>query len=341
MELKDFDYDLPPELIAQEPLPSRDDSRLMVLDRGSGNILHRHFRDIAGFLPDRSLLVMNNSKVFPARLMCRKDRTGGNVEVLLTRQISPSKWEGLVRPGRRVQSGCRLIVEEGVMELEVISRGALGGRTLQVRCSGDFWDLIEHYGHTPLPPYIKRSLHDPARYQTVYASIRGSVAAPTAGLHFTEPLFEELGKKGIDRAIVTLHIGPGTFRQVKADRIEEHSMESEYFTIDEAALSGIERARSEGRRIFAVGTTSVRTLESAYDREGHLQRKEGFTELFIYPGFSFSIVQGLITNFHLPRSTLLMLVSAFAGADLIRKAYQEAISERYRFYSLGDAMLIL
>lgn len=341
MELKEFDYHLPPELIAQEPLTIRDESRLMVLDRSNGTIIHRHFRDITGFLPSDSLLVMNNSKVIPARLFCRKDKTGGNVEVLLTRQTAPMQWEGLVRPGRRVQPGCRLIVEEGVMEFEVISRGTLGGRTLSVHCEGDFWELLERHGHTPLPPYIKKSLHDPARYQTVYASIKGSVAAPTAGLHFTPSLFAELKKKNIDNTTVTLHIGPGTFRQVKAETIEEHSMESEYFTIDEAAASQIDAARKAGRRIFAVGTTSVRTLESAHDREGVLQKKEGHTELFIYPGFKFSVVQGLITNFHLPRSTLLMLVSAFAGTDLIRRAYQEAIREKYRFYSLGDAMLIL
>ncbi len=341
MELKEFDYHLPPELIAQEPLPVRDESRLMVLERSKGTILHRYFRDITGYLPSDSLLVMNNSKVIPARLFCRKDKTGGNVEVLLTRQTAPMQWEGLVRPGRRVQPGCRLIVEEGVLEFEVISRGALGGRTLSVHCEGDFWELLERHGHTPLPPYIKKSLDDPTRYQTVYASIRGSVAAPTAGLHFTPPLFAELKKKGIDTASVTLHIGPGTFRQVKNERIEEHSMESEYFVIDEATVSRIDEAGKAGRRIFAVGTTSVRTLESAYDRKGCLQRKEGFTELFIYPGFNFSVVQGLITNFHLPRSTLLMLVSAFAGTDFIRRAYQEAIREKYRFYSLGDAMLIL
>ncbi|MHC9540347.1 MAG: tRNA preQ1(34) S-adenosylmethionine ribosyltransferase-isomerase QueA [Vulcanimicrobiota bacterium] len=341
MELKEFDYHLPPELIAQEPLTTRDESRLMVLDRSNGTILHRHFRDITGFLPSDSLLVMNNSKVIPARLFCRKDKTGGNVEVLLTRQTAPMLWEGLVRPGRRVQPGCRLIVEEGVMEFEVISRGTLGGRTLSVHCEGDFWELLERHGHTPLPPYIKKSLLDPARYQTVYASVRGSVAAPTAGLHFTPSLFSELKKRNIDNTTVTLHIGPGTFRQVKAEIIEEHSMESEYFTIDEAAASQIDAARKAGRRIFAVGTTSVRTLESAHDREGVLQKKEGHTELFIYPGFRFSVVQGLITNFHLPRSTLLMLVSAFAGTDLIRRAYQEAIREKYRFYSLGDAMLIL
>jgi len=341
MELKEFDYHLPPELIAQEPLAIRDESRLMVLDRSNGTIIHRHFRDITGFLPSESLLVMNNSKVIPARLFCRKDKTGGNVEVLLTRQTAPMRWEGLVRPGRRVQPGCRLIVEEGVMEFEVISRGTLGGRTFSVHCEGDFWELLERHGHTPLPPYIKKSLHDPTRYQTVYASIKGSVAAPTAGLHFTPSLFAELKKKNIDNTTVTLHIGPGTFRQVKAETIEEHSMESEYFTIDEAAASQIDAARKAGRRIFAVGTTSVRTLESAHDREGVLQKKEGHTELFIYPGFKFSVVQGLITNFHLPRSTLLMLVSAFAGTDLIRRAYQEAIREKYRFYSLGDAMLIL
>lgn len=341
MELKDFDYNLPLELIAQEPLPNRDESRLMVLDRSSGTIVHRHFRDITGFIPSDSLLVMNNSRVIPARVFCRKYKTGGNVEVLLTRQTAPMQWEGLVRPGRRVQPGCRLIAEEGVMEFEVTSRGTLGGRTLKVHCDGDFWELLERHGHTPLPPYIKKTLHDPARYQTVYASIRGSVAAPTAGLHFTPSIFAQLKKKNIETATVTLHIGPGTFRQVKSENIEEHSMESEYFTISEAVVSQIDTARKAGKRVFAVGTTSVRTLESAYGREGVLQRKEGHTELFIYPGFRFSVVQGLITNFHLPRSTLLMLVSAFGGTEFIRRAYQEAIIRRYRFYSLGDAMLIM
>jgi S-adenosylmethionine:tRNA ribosyltransferase-isomerase len=263
------------------------------------------------------------------------------VEVLLTRQVSPLQWEALVRPSRRLQPGTRLIVKEGVFECTILERSPLGGRLIELHYEGDIWDILGTYGITPLPPYIKKTLEDDERYQTVYAHERGSVAAPTAGLHFTPELLERLKCRGIDHAFVTLHIGPGTFRQVKCDRVEEHVMDQEYYSLSRETLRKVMEAKKKGIPVIAVGTTSVRTLESVFAVGMEPGSLSGDTGLFIYPGYTFKIVDRLITNFHLPRSTLLMLVSAFGGGDLVKRAYHEAVHNRYRFYSLGDAMLIL
>ncbi|MDQ7821922.1 MAG: tRNA preQ1(34) S-adenosylmethionine ribosyltransferase-isomerase QueA [Candidatus Eremiobacteraeota bacterium] len=340
MRLEAFDYFLPPGLIAQEPLPERDCSRLMIVRRKEGTISHSTFRELPSLLPAGSLLVMNSSKVIPARLMCRK-QSGGKVEVLLTRRLTDTRWEGLLRPSRRVPAGTRLEVPGHALAITVVARCPGGSSTVELHYEGDFWELLSKCGRTPLPPYIKKNLEDDRRYQTIYAREKGSVAAPTAGLHFTEALFEKLGRGGFRKAFITLHIGPGTFRMVKTDEIEKHRMEEEYYSIPAETADAIREARCEGRTVVAVGTTTVRALESAYDSGAILRRPEGPSSLFIYPGFRFSIVEALITNFHLPRSTLIMLTSAFAGRDLLMEAYQEAIREQYRVYSLGDAMLIL
>jgi len=341
MELAEFDYHLPPELIAQEPLADRSTSRLMVIRREDASLTDAVFQDIEKFLPAPSLLVLNDSRVIPARIYCHKAGTGGRVEILLTRKVSPLCWEALVRPSRRLQPGTRLIVDKGVFECTILERSPLGGRLLELHYDGDFWDLLGRYGKTPLPPYIKKTLQDDERYQTVYARERGSVAAPTAGLHFTPELIARLKRRGIDHASVTLHIGPGTFRQVKCDRVEDHVMDHEYYALPPETLQKVAEAKKRGVPVIAVGTTAVRTLESVFACGMEARRLEGSTGLFIYPGYSFRIVDHLITNFHLPRSTLLMLVSAFGGTALVKRAYQQAVEGRYRFYSLGDAMLIV
>ena len=341
MRLEDFDYHLPPELIAQEPLPQRDESRLMVLDRRERSVAHRRFNEIGPLLPPGCLLVLNDSKVIPARLFCRKAETLGRVEVLLTRRLSGKVWEGLVKPSRRVQPGCRLVVEGDAIEMKVLSRNSYGTRQLELAYSGDFWELLGKFGHTPLPPYIKKNLADRSRYQTIYAREEGSVAAPTAGLHFTPAVFQDLEARGINRAFVTLHVGPGTFRPVKCSDISSHKMESEYYSINSENTAKIRDALTSGREIVVVGTTAVRTLESAWLRNRLVSACEGSSDLFIYPGFPFQVTRMLITNFHLPCSTLLMLVSALAGREFVLEAYREAIARRYRFYSLGDAMLVL
>jgi S-adenosylmethionine:tRNA ribosyltransferase-isomerase len=341
MNLLDFDYSLPSELIAQEPLAQRDSSRLMVVRRSGGEIEHRHFVELPQLLPPECLLVLNDSKVIPARLFCHKIATGGKVEVLLTRRLGERRWEAMVRPGRRLPPGTRLIHEKGVLEIIISERTSQGTRIIDFGHQGEIWELLQNYGETPLPPYIKKKLSDTSRYQTIYAHDRGSVAAPTAGLHFTEDIFAELDRYSIERAFITLHVGPGTFRPIKVENIEEHVMETEYYSILPVSAQKIREAREKKRKIVAVGTTSVRTLEAAASGMDFPVAGEGDTALFIYPGFRFSMVDGMVTNFHLPRSTLFMLVCAMAGRDLMRKCYEEAIKERYRFYSLGDAMLIL
>lgn len=340
MRLSEFDYYLPPDLIAQEPIRDRDKSRLLVLNKDSGETQHRHFREILEFLKSGDVLVTNNTRVIPARLFGRKEKTGGAVEILLLKKLGVNTWEVLVRPGRRIKPGN--IIEFGVGELSaaVIDNTPSGGRILEFSYQGIFEEILDKLGLVPLPPYIHQELKEPQRYQTVYAKCAGSAAAPTAGLHFTPDLISEIVSRGVIWTEVLLHVGLGTFRPVKEEDITRHKMHSEYYEITPDTALIINKAKNEGRRIIAVGTTSARTLESAW--EGHeLHSKTGWTEIFIYPGYEFQVLSGLITNFHLPKSTLLMLVSAFAGREHILKAYEEAVREKYRFFSFGDAMLII
>jgi S-adenosylmethionine:tRNA ribosyltransferase-isomerase len=354
MRLEDFDYDLPEELIAQEPAPDRDRSRLLKLSRASGEIRHALFPSLLDELRSGDLLVLNDTRVIPARLFGRKAGTGGSVEVLLLRRNEGNVWEALVSPGRRVQVGHTIEFADGVIA-SVRGRTETGGRLLSfaLTCSCEspapeesFLAWLKEQGTMPLPPYIRRDLEDPERYQTVYSRAPGAVAAPTAGLHFTLNLLGRLAALGVETAFVTLHVGLGTFRPVKTQDITQHVMKEEFYTLSLETARALERCRREGRRVIAVGTTSVRVLESVFDGEGRAAeiegraRIEGRTSLFIYPGYRFKMVDALVTNFHLPRSTLLMLVSAFAGRENILKAYREAVEQRYRFYSLGDAMFI-
>ena len=342
MKLTDYDYDLPEALIAQQPCPQRDGSRLMVVDRGTRKIHHTQFSKIGEFLPTRSLLVINNTKVIPARLIGRKLPTGGKVELLLTRQKEANTWEALVKPGRRVTHGTRLVFEEGVLAGKILAKSSLGLYTVRFKYDGDFQQILARLGKVPLPPYIKREPNraDREEYQCVYAKEAGAIAAPTAGLHFTLELMDKLKRDGIHHVTLTLHVGLGTFQPVKVEDIEAHKMHSEYFALSQTSANQINTAKREGRQIVAVGTTSVRALETAA-AESSVDPYQGYTDIFIYPGYQFKIVDALVTNFHLPKSTLLMLVSAFAGHEFILKAYQEAIAQKYRFYSYGDAMLIL
>jgi S-adenosylmethionine:tRNA ribosyltransferase-isomerase len=360
MLLQDFDYPLPSELIAQRPLPERDASRMMVLDRAAGSFTDSAFRELPQVLSPGDLLVFNNTKVFPARLLGRRRGTTAQpigkrnpaareyltaeVELLLTRQESDDVWQGLVHPGRKVRTGEVLVFGGGELEAEVVGRGEYGVRRVRLRTrQGSIEAAIDRLGHVPLPPYIRRPDEPPDReaYQTVYAKVRGAVAAPTAGFHFTERILEELARRGIETCEITLHVGLGTFQPVRTAHVEDHRMEAERYEISESAAATINRALEDGRRVIAVGTTSVRTLESvAREHRGRIVAGRGDTNLFIFPGFQFQVVRALLTNFHLPKSTLLMLVSAFAGRELILRAYQHAISERYRFYSYGDCMLI-
>ncbi|TCK03971.1 tRNA preQ1(34) S-adenosylmethionine ribosyltransferase-isomerase QueA [Phorcysia thermohydrogeniphila] len=343
MKVSDFDYELPKELIAKFPVEPRDSARLMVLHRDSGKLEHRIFRDIVEYLKEGDVLVLNDTKVIPARLFGRLE-TGGKVELLLVRQPLPNLWEVMAKPARKLKEGKRIIFDE---ELEGIVKGYAGeGRRLvefKVKGNKDFMEKLEKVGHIPLPPYIEREERpeDREKYQTVFAQKPGAVAAPTAGLHFTEELLEKLRDKGVIIKTVTLHVGPGTFKPVKVENVEEHQMDYETYNVPEETAKEVNRAKDEGRRVIAVGTTVVRTLESAADESGRVKSGEGSTNLFIYPGYRFKVIDALITNFHLPRSTLLMLVSAFAGRERILNAYREAVKEGYRFYSYGDAMLIL
>ena len=342
MKLTDYDYDLPEALIAQQPCPQRDESRLMVVDRGKRKIHHTQFSQIGEFLPTRSLLVINETKVIPARLIGRKLPTGGKIELLLTRQKGENTWEALVKPGRRVTHGTRITFGEGALTGKVLAKSSLGLYTVRFKYNGDFEEILAQVGRVPLPPYIKRepSRTDKEEYQCVYAKEAGAIAAPTAGLHFTLALLDKLKRDGIHRVTLTLHVGLGTFQPVKVENIEMHKMHSEYFELSQASASQINTAKGEGRKIVAVGTTSVRTLETIAS-DCSVDSYQGYTDIFIYPGYQFKVVDALVTNFHLPKSTLLMLVSAFAGREFIFEAYQEAIAQKYRFYSYGDAMLIL
>lgn len=341
MRVEDFDYYLPPELIAQHPVEPRDTSRLLVLHRESERLEHRRFYDLPLYLRPGDILVLNDTRVIPARLLGKKAGTGGQVEVLLLRPLWGNCWEVLVRPGRRIPPGTEILFGKGELWAKVLDRTPQGGRLVEFQYEGEWEEILERLGEVPLPPYIKEKLSDPERYQTVYASRPGSVAAPTAGLHFTPQLLKELKEKGIKIVYILLHVGLGTFRPVREEMVENHRMHAEYFYVDEEAARTINEARRQGGRVIAVGTTVVRTLETVATPEGEIKPRDGFTELFIYPGYRFKAVDALITNFHLPRSTLLMLVCAFAGRERVLEAYQVAIKERYRFYSFGDAMLIL
>jgi S-adenosylmethionine:tRNA ribosyltransferase-isomerase len=335
-----FDYHLPQALIAQQPLEPRDSSRLLYLPRTAGPPAHSQFARLADYLRPGDLLVFNHTRVLPARLPAQKAATGGRAECLLLRQEGPDIWECLVKPGRRLPPGTRLIFGGGQMEGEIGQRTAAGGRLVRFFWRGEFQRALAEVGEMPLPPYIRAKLADGERYQTVYGDQPGSAAAPTAGLHFTQAALAALAEKGVETARVLLHVGLGTFRPVAAERVEDHVMHREYYELTEAAAAAINGARAAGRRVIAVGTTTVRVLETL-GRSGALSAGQGWTEIFIYPGYQFKVVDGLLTNFHLPRSTLLMLVSALAGRERVLAAYQEAIAASYRFFSFGDAMLIL
>lgn len=341
MQLKDFYYDLPQELIAQDPLLHRSESRMMVLNREKDTIEHKHFYDILDYLNPGDCLVINDTKVIPARLLGVKEDTGAAIEVLLLKRLDDCTWETLVKPGRKARVGARIVFGEGKLIGEVVDIVEEGNRIIRFEYQGIFEEILDELGQMPLPPYITHKLEDKNRYQTVYAEHEGSAAAPTAGLHFTEELLEKIQKKGIQIAHVTLHVGLGTFRPVKEENILDHHMHSEFYVIDEKAAETINETRTHGGRIIAIGTTSTRTLETVADEAGRVHACSGWTDIFIYPGYKFKAIDGLITNFHLPESTLLMLVSAFYNREKILAAYQEAVKEKYRFFSFGDAMLIL
>ena len=340
MKTSDFFYDLPEELIAQTPLQKRDTSRLLVLNRENGEISHKHFYDILDYLNPGDCLVMNDSRVLPARLLGHRP-TGGAVEVLLLRDLGEKKWECLCKPGRKMQVGNEVIFGNGELTATVVEVQETGNRVVQFHYEGIFLEVLERLGKMPLPPYIKEELQDQERYQTVYSKAVGSAAAPTAGLHWTNELLEKARERGVKTAFVTLHVGLGTFRPVKAEEITDHHMHAELCMISDETAAVLNRTKAEGGRIICVGTTSCRTLESLVNEDGSFQAKSKWTEIFIYPGYTFKAMEGLITNFHLPESTLVMLVSAFAGREKVLHAYEEAVKERYRFFSFGDAMCIL
>jgi S-adenosylmethionine:tRNA ribosyltransferase-isomerase len=340
MIIEDFDYALPPELIAQEPAPTRTGSRLFVIDRKTGGISHRMFPDLLEYLRPGDLLVFNDTRVIPARMFGVKEGTGGKVEVLLIVNVEGNTWEALVKPGDRVKPGHILLFGGGRMKGRVLERTTDGTRIIEFD-SQDFMKDLQELGEVPLPPYIKKKAADPGRYQTVFAKEPGSSAGPTAAFHFDNEIIDKIRALGVESAYVTLHIGPGTFRPVKTLQIEDHRMHREFFSIPQETIEAVQKARKEGRRIIPIGTTSTRTLETVFDEEGNVRRTTGWTDIFIYPGYKFKMADALVTNFHLPRSTLLMLVSALAGRDLIMKAYDEAVKERYRFFSFGDCMLIV
>ena len=340
MKRQDFYYDLPEELIAQDPLKDRSSSRLLVLDKESGAVSHHVFREIGDYLEKGDCLVINDTKVIPARLIGSKIGTKAKIEILLLKRKENNIWETLVKPGKKAKVGAKISFGDGLLVGEVIDVVEEGNRLVQFSFEGIFEEILDQLGQMPLPPYITHQLEDKDRYNTVYAEHSGSAAAPTAGLHFTPELLEEIQKKGVDIARVTLHVGLGTFRPVKADEITDHHMHSEFYQIDEEAAEKINQAKENGHRVICVGTTSCRTIESAADENGHLKAQSGWTDIFIYPGYRFKILDCLITNFHLPESTLIMLVSALAGREHVLAAYEEAVKERYRFFSFGDAMFI-
>lgn len=340
MDVKDFYYELPQELIAQDPLPDRSSSRLLVLDKNTGEVEHRVFRDIVEYLRPGDCLVINNTKVIPARLYGVKEGTQAKIEILLLKRKENDIWETLVKPGKKCKPGTKIIFGEGLLTGEIIDVVEEGNRLIQFRYEGIFEEILDQLGQMPLPPYITHQLKDKNRYQTVYAKYDGSAAAPTAGLHFTPELLEQVKAMGVTVAEVTLHVGLGTFRPVKESDVLKHHMHSEFYRITQSEADKINKAKSEGHRVIAVGTTSTRTLEAASDENGFLREKSGWTDIFIYPGYQFKVIDSLITNFHLPESTLVMLVSALAGREHVLSAYEIAVKERYRFFSFGDAMFI-
>ncbi len=340
MKVSDFNYNLPKELIAQVPIKNRDQSRLMVLDRKNKTIENKIFKDIIDYLEPGDCLVRNNTKVIPARLYGVKEETGANVEFLLLKRIEGDIWEVMVKPGKKLMPGAKVSFGNGLLKAEILEKFNDGNRRVKFEYDGIFNEILNEIGLMPLPPYIHEKLKDKDRYQTVYAKYEGSAAAPTAGLHFTDELFEKLKEKGVEIANVTLHVGIGTFRPVKVENIEEHDMHSEHFYIKAEDAEKINKAKREGHRVIAVGTTSCRVLESIADENGYVKEVEGDTSIFIYPGYKFKCLDALITNFHLPESTLIMLVSALAGKDFIMQAYEEAVKEKYKFFSFGDAMFI-
>lgn len=341
MKKEDFYFKLPEELIAQDPLEDRSASRLLVLDKESGKIEHRMFRDIKAYLKPGDCLVINDTKVIPARLIGSKIGTDAKIEILLLKRKENDIWETLVKPGKKAKPGTKISFGEGLLIGEVIDVVEEGNRLIQFSYQGIFEEILDQLGQMPLPPYITHQLEDKNRYQTVYAKHSGSAAAPTAGLHFTPELLKEIKESGVDIAHVTLHVGLGTFRPVKAENIQEHHMHSEFYHIEASEAEKINRAKREGHRIICVGTTSCRTIESAAKPDGTLSECSGWTEIFIYPGYQFKVLDCLLTNFHLPESTLIMLVSALAGREHVLHAYEEAVKEQYRFFSFGDAMLIV
>jgi len=341
MKTSDFYYDLPQELIAQDPLTDRASSRLMLLNRKTGEREHTDFHHVIDYLNPGDCLVINDTKVIPARLIGQKEGTGGKIEVLLLKRKGGNVWETLVKPGKKARPGAKIIFGDGLLEAEVLAVEQEGNRLIQFSYDGIFEEILDRLGQMPLPPYITHELKDKGRYQTVYAKYEGSAAAPTAGLHFTEGLLTAIQEKGISVAHVTLHVGLGTFRPVKAENVTEHHMHTESYRVTEKAANLINQTKENGGRVICVGTTSCRTVESAAGEDGRIEACEGDTDIFIYPGYRFRMLDGLITNFHLPESTLLMLVSAFAGREQVLAAYQDAIEKKYRFFSFGDAMLIV
>jgi len=336
----DFYYDLPEELIAQTPLKDRDHSRLLVLDKDTGDIEHKHFYNVIDYLNEGDCIVINDTKVLPARLYGVKKDTGAVIELLLLKRIDDKKWETLVKPGKKAKVGSEIVFKENLLTGKIIDVHDDGNRIIEFEFQGIFEEILDQLGEMPLPPYIHEKLEDKNRYQTIYASHPGSAAAPTAGLHFNDDLLKKIEEKGVSIAKLTLHVGLGTFRPVKAEYILEHKMHSEYYELSEEEAKKINKAKHEGKKVISVGTTSTRTLETIGDNEGFVKAQKGWTEIFIYPGYKFKVVDSLITNFHLPESTLVMLVSALAGKENVMNAYKIAVENKYRFFSFGDAMII-
>lgn len=340
MKVTDFDFILPEELIAQHPLAKREQSRLMVVDKNTGELKHKHFYNIVEYLNQGDTLVLNNTRVLPARLIGHKKGSTGKIEFLLLKRLSDNRWESLSKPGKRAKVGAEFVFGDGLLEAEVVEVKEDGNRIIEFKYEGIFEEILDRLGQMPLPPYIKETLDDKERYQTVYSKEVGSAAAPTAGLHFTKELLKEIENKGVNVVYLTLHVGLGTFRPVKVEDIEKHNMHSEFYMLSKESADIINNTKKSGKKIIAVGTTSTRTLETIADENGLVKESSGWTNIFIYPGYKFKIVDSLITNFHLPESTLIMLVSTLAGRDNILNAYNTAVKEKYRFFSFGDAMFI-